>query len=507
MKKIFVFAAISLASAAVLADSYIRIPVPSMVGGKNHPAMPGGPVIPKGPVLSLDSSPIDFGTLTLDANGPVHSSATLVLSNTGDAPASLSLATSGAPFSLASADNACGSALGAGASCAVGLLFQPTVAGAGQEGTLSVNSNGGSATVSLLGAANPIPAPRLEFSGVTGVLKFAELVTGAMSPTTRVTVVNRGTGPANITLGTTGPYLIGTPAEGNTCGRAPLAAQAQCFAMVKFAPVAGGKLQAGGLSVTAEDGTLTAALEGDARWAKFPKASMSDYTNTGATFNGTPTTATLYLSNSGNADMTVTGAPYLQGHTGEYTILPSSSCVTGKVIAAFGACTVNVQFEVQADATSHAPVTLFVPNNGTDQYNVPGIQSAKVIFSGPSFMSSGYLQYTGNISDRADRPQALGPYGQGATPYYDTGNGLKYTYENITLMNRGNGPLTITGITQHGVPAIVTGTCGTLARWGTCTLKIAFHGLPVGVNIVQLRVASDGGNPTVDLYQQVTIIP
>lgn len=507
MKKIFVFAAISLASAAVLADSYIRIPIPGMNGGKNHPAMPGGQVIPKGPVLSLDSSPIDFGTLTLDANGPVHSSASVLLSNTGDATATLSMSTSGSAFSLATADNACGSALGPGASCAVGVVFEPTVSGVGQDGTLSINSNGGSATVPLSGSANPIPLPLLEFSGVTGVLKFPELVTGAVSSTQRVTVYNRGTAPANVTLSTTGPFQIGSKIEGNTCGLEPLAPNVHCFVMVKFAPVAGGKLQAGGLNVSAGESKLVASLEGDARWAQFPRASLADYTNTGAKFAGTMTNAQMYLTNTGTRAMTVTGMPYMQGHTDEYTILPTSSCVTGKVLAVYGSCTVNVQFEVKADAATQAPVTLFVPNNGVDQYNVPGIQSAKIILSGPSFVSAGYLQALGNISDRGDRPYIIGPYGQGATPYYDTGNGLKYTYENITLSNRGNKPLTITGITQHGVPAIVTGSCGTLARFAQCTVKIAFEGLPVGVNIVQLRVASDGGNPSVDLYQQVTIIP
>ncbi len=99
---------------------------------------------------SLSAASLVFGSLPVGTTSPAQ---TVILSNTGTAPLSISgVAISGASAGSFSQSNSCGSSLAAGANCAIGVTFSPSSTGA-LVATLSVadNASGSSQTVSLTG--------------------------------------------------------------------------------------------------------------------------------------------------------------------------------------------------------------------------------------------------------------------------------------------------------------------------------------------------------------------
>jgi hypothetical protein len=105
----------------------------------------GGSTGPAGSPLTASPSSLSFGSTAVGAT----STGTVTVTNPGSAAVSMTSAGVTGPFSEG---NNCGTALAAGASCTVTVMFAPTAAGAA-SGTLSVNSSapGSPLTVALSG--------------------------------------------------------------------------------------------------------------------------------------------------------------------------------------------------------------------------------------------------------------------------------------------------------------------------------------------------------------------
>jgi len=111
--------------------------------------------------LSAASSSVDFGSVFRDtlAGSPTTATRSLVLSNPGNAPLTITAVSfSGGPFSLSHA-LALPYSLGAGASFALGLTFGPGAVMGSNSATLTITANSNTATVALSGIGL---APRLE---------------------------------------------------------------------------------------------------------------------------------------------------------------------------------------------------------------------------------------------------------------------------------------------------------------------------------------------------------
>ncbi len=187
------------------------------------------------PEVRLSTNYLPFGAL------PVGSSKTLpvTVTNAGGGTLTVTPSISGSSnYTIAS--STCGTGVAAGENCTVQVQFTPTKI-AIHDGLLTVQTDGGNATVGLAGTGSGLSV----FGGVNGVpLKFGSVSSGS-TELLLLTVTNVGL-PGTVTVGTaitagphaTSPYTVLTTSH-NTC-LAGIAAGQSCILPVEFAPTSSG---------------------------------------------------------------------------------------------------------------------------------------------------------------------------------------------------------------------------------------------------------------------------
>ena len=142
-----------------------------------------------GATASLQATPgsVAFGSIAVGSQSGVN---VVTITNSGGATATgVSVVNSNAgTFPVSS--NTCGSSLGAGASCAVSLRFQPTAAGAASA-TLTVGYSGGSAAVNLSGTGT-VGGPAQGQLSLPVSQAMADQAVGTTSAPRSVTITNTG---------------------------------------------------------------------------------------------------------------------------------------------------------------------------------------------------------------------------------------------------------------------------------------------------------------------------
>ncbi|MGH9135598.1 MAG: choice-of-anchor D domain-containing protein, partial [Acidimicrobiales bacterium] len=202
------------------------------------------------PALAFAPPSHDFGEVQVGRpGGPM----TVSLANTGSGEATaLAFVAPGNGF--AADTSACGTSLGAGASCEVTIVFTPAATGAA-TGTLMVESDEGAmATLALSGTG---VTPALTFTPERLVLSDVQV--GTPSEPMTVRLENTGTGEATA-LGFMAPGN-GFAADTTTCGTR-LPASASCEVIVTFTPAAAGRVDATLTVESAEGATATLDLSG-----------------------------------------------------------------------------------------------------------------------------------------------------------------------------------------------------------------------------------------------------
>jgi len=197
--------------------------------------------------LDVSPSQLIFPTIS-----PGQSSAaqTVSITNTASLAASSLTLTASSQFSLA--QNTCSGSLAAGASCAVGVIFQPIASGA-VTGVLTVSSAAvaNSATVALSGTGGGLGA----IQAIPAAIGFGSVGVGIVSNPITVTLTNPGTsGLDNLTLAVPAGFQL----VNNTCATT-LGPGASCTAGVVFAPTSAGA-QSGNLTVTSSTASAAAAV-------------------------------------------------------------------------------------------------------------------------------------------------------------------------------------------------------------------------------------------------------
>jgi hypothetical protein len=214
---------------------------------------PSGPP-PTPPNLQLSPSSLSFGVELIGAETAMQA---VTLTNIGGSELAINnvaiTGTNAADFNLSSA---CGSSLGAGASCAINVTFRPSQMGQRSASmTISGNGTDGPQTLSLNGDGGE--------SGANATLSATSLIfgdqeTGTTSPAQGVRLSNYGTATLSITSITASTNF----GETNNC-IPTLASGASCTLNVTFAPSQTGDLT-GTLSVadSAADSAQTVSLSG-----------------------------------------------------------------------------------------------------------------------------------------------------------------------------------------------------------------------------------------------------
>ncbi|HEV2491065.1 MAG TPA: choice-of-anchor D domain-containing protein [Candidatus Acidoferrales bacterium] len=331
-------------------------------------------------------------------------------------------------------------------------------------------------------------------TAASGCLAFAPPVANLGSfpvgstnaPPVSGTVTNNGNGTATFT----GFSVVGTNAAdfplevGTTCtGSTVLAPAANCVFSIGFTPTVAG--------------TETASLQITDTGANSPKQSLNitgigtapDVTlspNTGLTFGSvtqgvTSPPQTVTLTNSGNANLTISSiAMDSTGNTSGFAITSTSNCLTG-TIAPSASCTITVDFTPSTTGPLFGQVNI----NDDALNNSSAVQT--VALSGTGNSQTFIVGFV---------PTSL------AFPNQNVGTNSSPM--NVTLTNSGTGTLNITGITFTGANPTQfvfdsTNTCplagGTVgANGGTCLLAVDFAPTAVGAANADISVADNASS-------------
>jgi hypothetical protein len=286
--------------------------------------------------LSVSPAQLTFPPVAPGQSSPVQ---TVTVGNSASVAASALTLTASAQFSLA--QNTCSSSLSAGASCTVGVVFQPAASGT-VTGTLTVTSSTviTPAVVSLSGTGGGLGA----ILATPAVIPFGTVGVGLVSASTTLTITNPGMTVVN---NLTWAVPAGFQLAANTCA-ATLGAGATCTVSVEYAPSTAGP-QTGSLSITSSTASAQALV------------SLS---GTGFDFTVTASGATTQSVSSGQAASYALVITPLAGGQGSFTFqcgtLPANAlCLltpNGETIAAGSIGNVTVQIST-GQGTSAQSVT------------------------------------------------------------------------------------------------------------------------------------------------------
>jgi hypothetical protein len=197
-----------------------------------------------GTTVTLSPTSVSFGILAL---GSTSQPKVVTLSNIGSAAIAITkISITGKNASeYAISTTTCGSSLGAGASCTISVMFQPTSEGT-QNATLSVVDSAGTQASSLTGSGTAV-----KFS--PGGLTFAAQGIGTTSSAQPVTLTNLLSTTLTISSIAMGGADPADFAQTNNCGGSVVAG-ASCTISVTFTPTADGSRSA---NVTVTDNDVT----------------------------------------------------------------------------------------------------------------------------------------------------------------------------------------------------------------------------------------------------------
>jgi hypothetical protein len=203
--------------------------------------------------------------------------------------------------------------IAAGAVQAVAVTFSSVTEGA-QGGTINITSDATSGANTLSVTANGTPVPTRVIS-VSSDLNFGNVLTGTLAQLT-FNITNSGNSALTVSniifpAGFSGNFTSGT-----------IATAAVQSVLITFSPL-GASNYSGAVTVesdaTAGGNTLNVAGTGTNLPPSNPMIALSGDLDFGDVAVGATAQRTLFLTNSGDATLTISGIAYPQGFSGEYT--------------------------------------------------------------------------------------------------------------------------------------------------------------------------------------------
>jgi Ca2+-binding RTX toxin-like protein len=325
-------------------------------GSPSIVALTGTGVAPA-PVAAVSPAALAFGSAV---NGTTSASQAITVTNTGTASLIVSGVTLGGtdPTQFAIASNTCTVAVAPAATCAIGVTFTPTTAGA-KSATVSIASNaaGSPASVSLAGTGIA-PAPVAAVS--PAALAFASQVIATVSATQTITLGNTGT--ANLVV--SGVTLGGTDAASftiasNTCTVA-IAPAGTCTISVRFQPTTtGAKTAQVAIAHNAGGSPSLVPLSGTGVNASTTFSLPAGPIAFGTRTINSNTTKTVLVTNTGTNPLFITSA----SAPAPFANVTLSTC--SAAVAVGKTCKLNVTFTPTAGTAYGATLTI-VSSNATN---------------------------------------------------------------------------------------------------------------------------------------------
>ena len=376
--------------------------------------------------------------------------------------------------------NTCGTTLAVGSTCVISVTFSPKAAG---TDTASVSVADGAAaspqTVGLSGPAVGLPAATLSATTVA----FGNQAVGVVSSPQAVTLTNTGTGAlvvASLKLGGADPTdFVAT----STACPGTLAPAAACTISITFKPPVSGTRSAT-LTITDNAGNVTGATQTvtlTGTGAGTPQATLSattlSFPSTAVDSSAGPLSLTLH--NGGNGPLQIT------------SILPTG--VNAKDFLEFDTC----QPTVAVGATCEIALYFLPSTTGTLTSSVVVTDNAgNVTNATQSFTASGVATGAPLVSLSATT-LAFGTVKVGTES-----SGLA-----VTLTNKGNATLTVTGAALGGSDPgdySLFNTCTSVSPGSSCVAVLFFKPAATGSRPATLTFTDNSNNVT-GATQVVTI--
>jgi hypothetical protein len=417
-------------------------------------------------IVDINPKALTFGDTQV---ATTSASQTVTVSNLRSVAVSVGTVTASAGFT---ATSACPASLPGNTSCTIAVSFAPTAVGAA-TGTLTIQVNGGSPTVSLKG--NGV-APKGTLAPTS--LAFGNVAVNVASAAQKVTVTNTGIGPltvSNITLGGSNSAAMFT--QTNDCA-STLAVSATCTVNVVFTPTSNGNKTAT-LTVTGANGAVfTPATVSMTGTGAIPSASRTPSTlNFGTVpFKTVSSAQTVTLTNTSTVvPLPVTAINISGTNPGDFS--QTNTC--GNSVAINGSCTISVTFTPTVSGARSATLTM-AWTGGSLTTNLQGTGGPSAALS-PSPMAFGNVQagqtVTKVVTLTNNASVSLAVTGTPSISNQQGGNGtFAYTSTGSTCVNGapvpGNGGTCLVNVTftaGGGASNAHTATLNVPVAFGTLT--------------------------------------
>ena len=372
----------------------------------------------------------------------------------------------GGPFALtsgASSPTTCpvsGGSVGSGASCVIGVVFQPTTTGS-LSGQITISDSAGNSpqftTLTGTGVKGAVASP--------AALSFGNVVVNQTSASQTITLRNnQTTSLTSISISVPAPY-VKVPAT-TTCGTS-LAAGSSCNISVALAPTAIGAIPTSNVTVTdsASNSPQTVALTGSGVSAvKLLPVTL----NFATVVVNIASIADETLTNNQTTPLAITS---ISGLTGAFALDPSGTCPMSPLTVAPGAsCTIAVRLTAPTTGSISGTMTVAMQGLSSQSLNMTAISVNPVILT-PQVLTFP-AQYLGTTS---------------------AAQVVKLTNEQTVALNISGAP--ITG-TDAGDFAVTSGCPSAVPAGNHCNLSVTFSPQATGTRTATLEVMDDAtGSP------------
>jgi hypothetical protein len=187
------------------------------------------------------------------------------------------------------------------------------------------------------------------------------------------------------------------------------------------------------------------------------------------TNNTTSAAQTIIVSNSGSANLVVSGVTLAGTDSTQFAIV-SNGCTT---VAPAGSCTINVTFNPTSSGVKSAAIGV--------AYNAAGSPSS-VALTGTGLT-----------------PIPVAVVSPASLSFGDQGTGIASAAQAITVSNSGTSNLVVSGLTIIGANAAdfnVTNGCTTVAPAGKCTINVTFKPSTIGLKTASVSIAHNAAGST-----------